>query len=455
MIAPKDLSELLGAELRSEPAAPETNPFHAIVIDSREAQAGDLFVALRGEQTDGHRFIGDAATNGAAAVLASEVPADLPSSVESFIVDDPLSALQQAARGWRKRQQAQVIGITGSVGKTTTREAIAQILAPHGPIWESPRNYNSEIGLPISLLGIGAETRWAVTEIGPYDQEEMNLLCELASADIGVVTNVGPTHLERFGSMEETERIKGTLPASLPASGTAVLNADDERVARMRERTQARTISYGLDEGADVRGSDVGSLGLDGIEFTLAALGREERVSTPLLGTHQTMTALAAAATAIAVELPLDAIVEALGSLRPGSRLRTLRAVSGALVLDDSYNAAPLSVKAALDLLAKLPGRRFALLGDMLELGSEEEAGHREVGGYAVGRCDRLLVVGERSRALADAAWDGGHKQIEWFVDKEHAAEALLAELGADDVVLVKASHGIALHEVVERLVTA
>ena len=453
MISPHDLATLLADQLHGTGSDLSETPFHDLVIDSRKVEPGDLFVALRGEQTDGHTYIPDAIARGARSLLVRTALPNLPTGVTAFVVDDPLSALQAAAKQWRQSLDVHIVGITGSVGKTTTREVIAQVLARKYQTLESPRNFNSNVGLPLTLLGLGPEHRWCVMEMGPYDLAEMQLLCDVGAPDIGVVTNVGPTHLERFGSLEAIEEAKGTLPAALPADGVAVLNGDEPRIRHMAARTEAQVLYYGQGREVNVRASDLESHGLDGIVFTLHMDGVATPVQTALVGAHHIMTALAAAAVASAVGYRPSEIAAALADLHAGVRLRTRRAYSGALILDDTYNAAPLSMRAALDLLAEMPGRRIAVLGDMLELGDQEEAGHREVGAYSVDRCDRLLAIGPRARTIADGAWDAGHKEIQWFETKENATAVLRNEVGADDVVLVKASHGLALETVVEALV--
>ncbi len=454
MIAPRDLADLLRERLLDLNDAPSAKPFHDIVVDSRRVEPGDLFVALPGQQTDGHLFLDDAIQRGARGLMTRTKPDAIPDEVTAFVVNDPLESLQAAAGCWRRRQGARIVGITGSVGKTTTREAITQVLRRRFTTLESPRNFNGDIGLPIALLGLAPEHEWGVMEMGPYDRAEMELLTRVGRPDVGVVTNVGPTHLERFGSIEATEEIKGLLPACLPEDGLAVLNGDDERVARMAERTSARVITFGLGDGADVRANAIESHGLDGISFALHAQDETTAVQTPAVGAHQAMTALAATAVGLFAGVPLAEIVTALGELESGSRLRPRRSTSGALILDDAYNAAPLSVKAALDVLSELPGHKIAVLGDMLELGDEEEAGHREVGAYCMGRCDRLIAIGARARGIADGAWDAGHQQIQWFEKREDASRALRREIGADDVVLVKASYAMHLEEMVEALVS-
>ena len=452
MISGPDLKTLLQAELHNEPSV-SALAFSEVVIDSREARDGTLFVALRGEHADGHQFVEDALARGASAALVSA--ASGLTGEQCVIVDDPLTALQAAGRRWRQRMPAQVIGITGSVGKTTVREAIYQLLTQHAPTHQSPRNYNGDIGLPIALLGIGPEHRWAVIEIGPYSQEEMELLVGMAQADVGIVTNVGPTHLERFGTLDDTERIKGLLPASLPSDGLAALNGDDLRVRRMAERTLADIVTFGQREDCDVQIRSIQARGFDGISVELRdhRAAQSVTIETPLIGAHQAMTVAAASAIGLHAGLTLDQIAASLGTLSPGSRLAKRRIGNGATIIDDAYNAAPLSMRAALELLSSCEGRRIALLGDMLELGSEEVAAHREIGEFAASRCDWLIGVGERSRELIAAARAAGHDEACWLSDGEQAVELIQHCLKPSDTLLVKASHGIHLERVVERLV--
>ena len=451
MISSSDLGELIQSLLLERPQVDDA-PFSEIVIDSREAVPGSLFVALRGERMDGHRFVDDALARGASAALVSA--ASGLGGPHLFVVDDPLTALQQAGRNWRARVDAQVVGITGSVGKTTVREATYQLLSRHTATHQSPRNFNGDIGMPIALLGIDRSHEWAVIEIGPYSQAEMELLVSSAQADIAIVTNVGPTHLERFGTLNETERIKGLLPESLPPGGLAILNGDDPRVRRMSTRTRAETITFGLGEDCDLRATDVEARGFDGVEFTIVDRlgGQEQRTFTPLPGVHQAMTALAAAAVGLRAGLELAQIDDALCALSPGSRLMQRTAWNGAAIIDDSYNAAPLSMRAALDLLRDCRPRRVALLGDMYELGTEEQQAHHEVGRFAAECCDWLIAVGPRSRFIVDAAREAGHQRACWVEDAEQATQILRSSLERTDTLLVKASHAMHLERVVERL---
>ena len=454
MISSQDLARLLNGLLHSAPEL-SAQSFSDIVIDSREATPGALFLALRGEHADGHQFVDDALRRGASAALVS-VASGL-TGAQHFVVDDPLSALQEAGRRWRSYVSSQIIGITGSVGKTTVRETTYQLLAQRFRVHQSPRNFNGDIGLPIALLGIDAEDEWAVIEIGPYSLEEMQLLVGSARSDVCIVTNVGPTHLERFGAIEDTEHIKGLLPASVPAGGLAILNGDDPRVRRMAQRTDADPFFFGLGEDNDLFATDVIADGFDGISFTMHVKGHKGsvgsvQVETPLVGSHQARTVLAASAVGLRAGITLNELPPMLAELEPGSRLARRRSSRSADVIDDAYNAAPLSMQAALDLLAACQPRRIALLGDMFELGSEEQAAHEQIGRYAAERCDWLLAVGERSRYLIEAARAAGHPHACWLAEADQAADILRQALEPSDTLLVKASHAMHLERVVEEL---
>lgn len=446
MLTARDVASGLGPLLK-RPLPPETEGrrFSRVVVDSRTVAPGDLFVALRGENTDGHRFIPDALLRGAAGVLGSTPDA-------SFQVDDPLTALQQLASARRLALGTRTIGVTGSVGKTTTKEAVAGLLARFFPVLKSRGNLNTEIGLPLTLLELEPEHRYLVAEMGMNAQGEIAELCRLARPDIGIVTNVGPVHLERLGSIERITEAKAELVESLTADGVAILNADDPRVISMAGRTRARTITYGLTEGADCRATDIEVHGLDGVTFHLVWLGDTQTVWAPLPGRHSVYGCLAGAATALTEGLSLTQVAEALGSLEAESRIKVLTARSGATVLDDSYNASPASVKAALDLLSDMPGRRVAVLGDMLELGAEEEPGHREVGRYAAGKADELIVIGPRMALAAKAAQEAGLRTVSHYADKSEAIDHVRRLANTDTYILIKASRGIALEELADVL---
>jgi UDP-N-acetylmuramoyl-tripeptide--D-alanyl-D-alanine ligase len=427
--------------------------FRRVATDSRQVQRGDLFVALRGEHEDGHAFIQEAAACGAAGVLAQRMPEALADGVAAYVVFDTLAALQRLAAARRQRIAVEVIGVTGSVGKTTTKEITAAVLSTRYKVLKNEANYNNEIGLPLTLLELRPNHEKAVLEMAMYALGEIRLLCQIARPRVGIVTNVGPSHLERLGSLEAIANAKAELVESLPPDGTAILNGDDPRVAAMAGRTSARVLLYGTSPGCDVRGLDLESRGLEGIAFTLECGGRSTRIQTHLPGRHILHNALAAAAAGLVEGLALDEVAAALAMAQVPLRLSVHRARCGATILDDTYNASPSSTMAALDLLAELPGRHIAMLGDMRELGALEEQGHRSVGQRAAEVAELIYAVGDLGRLTGEAARQAGHDSVSFWSSKEEAAQDLRQRLEPGDVVLLKASRAMALETVLPLLV--
>ncbi len=429
-------------------------------VDSREVQPGNLFVALPGERTDGHRFVGAALAAGAVGVLVARPPdgvevADIDATVVR--VDDPLRALQAVAAAWRARFDPLVVGITGSIAKTSTKEAVATVLGAAMPTLRNEGNLNNEIGLPLTVLRLRAQHRAAVLEMGMYVGGEIRDLAAIGRPEIGIVTAVQPVHLSRIGTIEAVEQAKGELVEALPDDGVAILNADDERVRRMAARTRARVRTYGFAGDADVRADDVESRGADGMSFRLLADGASVAVTIPTLGRLAVHNALAAAAAGLAAGLSLDTIGAALATGWSAPHRGQLVRAGGITIVDDSYNASPASVAAALELLAGLDGRRIAVLGEMLELGDEHESGHRGTGEAAAAVVDRLVVVGDGASAIADGALTAGMppSSVVRVPDRAAARDDLIGALEPGDVVLVKASRGIALDLLVDELAAA
>jgi UDP-N-acetylmuramoyl-tripeptide--D-alanyl-D-alanine ligase len=451
MIGTPEIVESLGSLLRETRAAGNER-FRRVVIDSRACGRGDLFVALRGERSDGQLYAVDAAGRGARGLLVRERPEGLPDGVAVFVVDDTLAALQRLAAGRRNRRHAKVIGITGSVGKTTTKEITAAVLGARYPVLKNEANYNNEIGLPLTLLQLTNRHRRAVLEMGMYAQGEIRTLCEIARPEVGVVTNIGPSHLERLGSLEAIAAAKSELPESLPPQGFAIFNADDPLVLAMADRTRAHPLTYGMASEADVRASDVESRGLAGVSFRLHWRRESADVRTALPGRHIVPNALAAAAVALADGMALPDVARALDSARVPLRLQVYRGRGGCTILDDTYNASPASMAAALDLLAEIPGRRIAVLGDMRELGPEEREGHLAVGRRAAETADVIHAVGPLGELVVEAARAGGHRAAYHHDTKEDAAVALIADLRRDDVVLLKASRAMAFETLLDEL---
>ena len=433
--------------------------FSDVVTDSRASLGGALFVALMGEHVDGHNFVLDAVGHGARGALVRsdwQGPKALPSGVALIRVDDPLQALQRLATWWRARNDVQVIGVTGSIGKTSTKEVVAAVLSNRFNTLKSIGNLNNEIGLPLTLLCLMPEHEKAVLEMGAgYALGELTLLCEIARPEIAVVTNVGPVHLERMGTVENIALNKSELVRALPPSGTAILNADDPRVSQMREVTQARVITYGIDNEADLCACDIESFGLKGVHFTLQfGAAQEWRIKLPLLGRHSVHTALAAAGAAYAAGMTWDEIIPALHTLGAQVRLLVVPGYNGSTLIDDSYNASPDSMIAALNLLEEMPGRRIAVLGDMLELGSYEQEGHLKVARRATVAAQRLVVVGTLGRLMGEEALKAGMapERVFFAADNAQVVDYLQSILKPGDHVLVKGSRGLRMDEIVDAL---
>jgi len=440
-------------------------------VDSRQVIPGGLFVALPGERADGHDFVADAFRRGASfALIQHEVSGafrtvDLKNGFDDaslsgvdeplcLLVEDTLLALQQIARFWRRKLNLRVIGITGSVGKSTTKEVIAEVLGQRYRTLKNPGNMNNEIGLPLTILRLGPGYERAVLEMGFYVPGEIALLCDIAQPQIGVVTNIGTVHAERAGSQEAIYRGKSELVQALPDDGVAILNLDDPWACKMAEFARARVFFYGLDPAAELWADGVEGLGLEGIRFRLHYRRETLHVHVPLIGQHSVHTALRAAAVGLVEGLTWQEILDGLRQGHTQLRLTVVRSEGGALLLDDTYNASPESTLAALNLLAELDGRKVAVLGDMLELGPYEKQGHEIVGVRAAQVADQLVTVGTLGRYIAEAARRAGLRsaRITECEDTDDAIVYLRKSLTGKDVVLVKGSHGVHMERIVAAL---
>jgi UDP-N-acetylmuramoyl-tripeptide--D-alanyl-D-alanine ligase len=466
------LADVLEALTHRRPEDAQTVITEA-AVDSRQVIPGGLFVAIPGERADGHEYVPDAFARGASfALIQRGLPGgafrtlDLSAAPEAFPpaetltpplclrVENTVSALQQIARFWRRRLDLRVIGITGSVGKSTTKEAVAEVLGMRYRTLKNPGNLNNEIGLPLTLLRLGPGYERAVLEMGFYVPGEIALLCDIALPHIGVVSNIGTVHAERAGSQEAIFRGKSELVQALPADGVAILNYDDPWVRKMAGLTKARVFFYGLDPAADLWADEVEGMGLDGIRFRLHYHRETLYLRLPMLGRHSVHTALRAAAAGLADGLTWQEILDGLRMGQTQLRLNAVRAASGALMLDDTYNASPESTLAALNLLAELEGRRVAVLGDMLELGPYEKQGHEIVGIRAAQVAETLVTVGKRGRLIAAAARRAGMRsdKVTEFESSDEAVPYLRQRLGGKDVVLVKGSHGVHMENIIMAL---
>jgi UDP-N-acetylmuramoyl-tripeptide--D-alanyl-D-alanine ligase len=430
-----------------------------VSTDSRTVQKGNLFVALAGPHFDGRTFLSQAFARGAAGALISS-PWSLASTPDPRIiieVDDTLQALGDLARFWRQPFSLPLVGITGSNGKTTTKEMLAGILELCGPTLKNPGNLNNLIGLPLTLLGLGPEHRFAVLEMGMNRSGEIRRLSAIAVPTVGLITNIGPAHLDGLGSLEAIARAKGELFEALTREDWAVINQDDPRILELSAACQSQKITYGLDPWAEVRADGIQPT-TSGLGFFLSFQGQRREIRLPLPGRHNVGNALAAAAAALVLGLSIDRIQQGLeGFSPPAHRLQIRPGRRGAHLLDDSYNANPASLQAALATFESLrQDRRGGLvLGDMLELGGSSRTAHQEIGTRIGGLgVDYLVTIGQYTPALIAEALKGGRPPAEAVhcSSSTELLEQLDRLIQAGDWVLIKGSHGMALETIAAAL---
>jgi UDP-N-acetylmuramoyl-tripeptide--D-alanyl-D-alanine ligase len=420
--------------------------------DSRNVREGDLFTAFPGENADGNRFVADALRNGAVAAICERAPeGDWPGKT-IVIAPDATLAVGELAREWRRTWGGPVVGITGTVGKTTAKELFAAALASRFETHKSEGNFNSRQGLPLAIMSLRRSHEVSVLEMGMDSAGEIAYLCNIAEPAVGVVLNIGLTHVSKLGSIEAIAAEKLSLAQSLPPSGTAVLNADDGRVAAGISGLRCNVLSFGRNQRADIRAEAIESRGLFGTTFRAHFGEQAADVQSPLPGEHVVPAALAALGVCMALGLRFEDAAAAVSTAQTSGHMRVLHLDRDITLIDDRYNASPASVRGALEMLSRLDGRRLALLGRMAELGDFEEAEHREAGRVAAASCDVLVTVGPVCLALAAAAREAGHRDVRWFETKEAAAEDLARELRAGDTILVKASRGEAFETILPEL---
>ena len=421
-------------------------------IDSRTVGPGQLFFAVKGERLDGHDFVEQALRNGAiAAVVRKDQLGRYPHETRLLAVEDTLAALQTLATAVRKLWGKPLVAVTGSAGKTTTKEAIAHVLSARFRVLKSEGNFNNHFGLPLMLLKLEPEHDVAVIEMGMSHAGEIRALAKIAQPEIGVVTNVAPVHLEFFDSLAGIARAKYELVESLPASGVAVLNADDEYVSQFGRDFKGKVVMYGTRAGADVRAKNVQSKGTDGAEFDVVIASVREHATLPLVGEHNVLNALAAVAVGLERGLKPAEAVGALATLAPADKRGQVLQVGNITVINDCYNSNPKALNAMVDALANMKAmRRIVVAGEMLELGAAGEAMHREAGKHlAEKKIDVLLGVRGLAQAMVDSAKQSG-MHAEFVATPEAAGDWLARETHDGDVVLLKASRGVKLEKAIE-----
>jgi UDP-N-acetylmuramoyl-tripeptide--D-alanyl-D-alanine ligase len=438
-----ELAAVVGGTVAGDGSVKVTAP---AVLDGREAEPGGLFVAFAGDHADGHDFASQAGRAGAVAVLGSR-----PTALPTVVVDDAQAALQTLAAHVAEhlRSGLTVVGLTGSQGKTSTKDLLTAVLSKVGPTVATIGSLNNELGVPLTILRADASTRFLAIEMGARRMGDIAHLAGLVPPDVSVVLNVGQAHLGEFGSRDAIATAKGELVQGLAPGGTAVLNADDPRVIAMRALTDGRVLTFGRAEHADVRVLDLTLDRLGRPSFTLRTADAAPSVVLPLVGAHQAFNAAAAAAAGLAIGVPVELTAAALATASVSKwRMELCDLPGGITLLNDSFNANPDSARAALDALAVIDGRRIAVLGEMLELGEESEAEHHAIGEYAATRADVVVAVGEGARAIAQGAGDRGRV----LPDNNTTIDWLRRTLVAGDVVLVKASREARLDEVAAAL---
>jgi len=435
--------------------------FSGVSIDSRTLHAGELFFAIRGPNQDGHTYIPNALSGGAAGVVVASGYVEMkafPSRCALIKVRDTHQALKDLASTVRRRWTGTLVGITGSMGKTTVKEFAAQMMGGVCGVYRTPGNYNNLYGLPLAILGLTANDSLGIFEIGMSAPGEIAEMCRIAEPAIGVITNVAPVHLEFFHSLEEIARAKGELAHALPDKGTLIYNRDILLVRAIAEKFDGNKISFGFAGGADIQADRIEILGTEKTSFRLSCSGRSAVVSIPLPGAHFVMNALPAVALGLLHGLTVEQITESLRHMRPSSmRGRIFHFKEGFSILDDSYNSNPEALKNMIEVLSKLPAyeRRILVAGEMLELGSDSDSYHRECGRFAVKTgVDSIVGLQGAAQEIVRAAQNEGmtEKQACFFKDADEASAFLRKEIRKGDLVLIKGSRGVHMERIVENL---
>ena len=440
------------AEFISAPHSASEQVACGYSIDSRSIEAGDLFFAVKGERLDGHDYVNSALQKGAVAAVVSKDEMHRYSSPGRVLpVDDTLIALQSLAAAVRRVWGKPLIGITGSAGKTTTKEAIAHVLAARFKILKSEGNFNNHFGLPLMLLKLEPEHDLAVIEMGMSHAGEIRALAKIAQPEIGVVTNVAPVHLEFFDSLAGIARAKYELIESLPATGTAVLNADDEYVSQFGRDYKGKVITYGTQPTAEVRAENVVSQGAEGSEFDVVSPCGTHHGRLPLVGEHNILNALAAIAVACSRGMSFPEAIAALATLKPADKRGQVLQLGNITIINDCYNSNPKALNAMVDALAAMKAkRRIVVAGEMLELGPAGAQMHRDAGQHVADqKIEMLIGVRGLAKAMVEGAKNGGGK-AEFMDTPEEAGDWLARETRDGDVVLLKASRGVKLEKALE-----
>lgn len=429
-----------------------------VVIDSRKAGENFIFVATKGERVDGHRFIPDVFAKGALGVVCEKEPESLPGPC--IVVEDSFEALKQIGEFYRQQLPVKVVGITGSVGKTSTKEFVAAVLAMKYKVHKTLGNYNNEVGVPLTVLSMPEDTEVAVLEMGINHFGEMHNLSRIARPDICIMTNIGQCHLEFLGSREGILKAKSEMFDFMKEDGSVCINGDDDMLASIKEVKGKKPVTFGLSEQCRVYATDIKGKGLFGSEAVIHGNGESFAVQIPLPGEHMVYNALAAAAAGQLLGLTPEEIRDGIAAVESVSGRSHIVKLPDKVLIDDCYNANPVSMEAAIDLLLQADGRRVAVMGDMFELGEQEKEMHARVGKYAADKGVECIIcagklaryIYEGAREAAGERKDGPAAEIFYFEDRESLLEGINQILKPGDTILIKASHGMGFEKVVEQL---
>lgn len=448
------LAEMVGGRVVSgDPATISSS----VIIDSREIKPEAVFFAVRGERLDGHDFVQQALEKGAVGAVVSRVPGNVDKPL--IQVDDPTRALQRLASAIRDRYDVTLIGITGSAGKTTTKEMIATLIGSERRVHKSWGNFNNQIGAPLCLDNMPDDAQVVVSEMGMNHAGEIAEIAGLMRPHVGVYTNIAPVHIEFFGTIEGIAAAKRELLENVIPGGTIVVNNDNEHVVRISQGFNGRRVTYGVENDAEYRATNIRERGLLGTRFTLKAEGSDREFELALPGRHNLDNLLAAIATARAVGISWDGIERGVRDVKPAYHRGVIVPFRGAQIYDDTYNSNPYALARTLELMtqAEVSGRRIAVIGDMLELGEQELQFHRDAGRGIPRSIDMVVGVGKRSQALLEGAREAGFDAavLHRFENAEQAGEFLRGEVRDGDLVLIKGSRGVGLDKAVAMLESA
>ena len=429
-----------------------------VVVDSRKAGENFIFVATKGERVDGHRFIPDVFAKGALGVVCEKEPESLPGPC--IVVEDSFEALKQIGEFYRQQLPVKVVGITGSVGKTSTKEFVAAVLSMKYKVHKTLGNYNNEVGVPLTVLSMPEDTEVAVLEMGINHFGEMHNLSRIARPDICIMTNIGQCHLEFLGSREGILKAKSEMFDFMKEDGSVCINGDDDMLASIKEVKGKKPVTFGLSEQCRVYATDIKGKGLFGSEAMIHGNGESFAVQIPLPGEHMVYNALAAAAAGQLLGMTPEEIRDGIAAVESVSGRSHIVKLPDKVLIDDCYNANPVSMEAAIDLLLQADGRRVAVMGDMFELGEQEKEMHARVGKYAAEKgVECIICAGKLARCIYEGAReaagerkDGPAAEIFYFEDRESLLEGINQILKPGDTILIKASHGMGFEKVVEQL---